>query len=420
MKTTGIIAEYNPFHNGHLYQMQRARKLTGCDFLIIVMSPDFVQRGEPALLDKWARARMALLGGADLVLELPVRYAAASAEFFAKGAVELLDCLGVVDALSFGCESDRMEPLMEYARFLSEEEPESVSFYLQEKLRQGVSYAEARCLAYLEYRREEKGSQAGEALRFEEENTLRKALSSPNNILAVEYLKAILRSRSRMQPYPVPRTGCGYHDLMIAGKSDALSERVSPSSAAGIRAALSEGIDVRDQMPDASYELLSEELSEGRFLTCADLDLALRLSLHEKQAFLADYADVNGELANRIRHLLPEYTGFDQFCALLKTKQIAYTRVRRALLHILLGLGKKEKQKVSYARVLGFRRSAKPLLSDIKRKASIPLVTRLPSEDSFPELMREDLNATNLWELLVSQKTGAILRCERQRRLIIL
>ena len=135
MKTTGIIAEYNPFHNGHLYQMQRARKLTGCDFLIIVMSPDFVQRGEPALLDKWVRARMALLGGADLVLELPVRYAAASAEFFAKGAVELLDCLGVVDALSFGCESDRMEPLMEYARFLSEEEPESVSFYLQEKLR---------------------------------------------------------------------------------------------------------------------------------------------------------------------------------------------------------------------------------------------------------------------------------------------
>ena len=92
-------------------------------------------------------------------------------------------------------------------------------------------------------------------------------------------------------------------------------------------------------MPDASYELLSEELSEGRFLTCADLDLALRLSLHEKQAFLADYADVSGELANRIRHLLPEYTGFDQFCALLKTKQIAYTRVRRALLHILLGLG---------------------------------------------------------------------------------
>lgn len=441
MKTTGIIAEYNPFHNGHLYQMQRARELTGCEYLVIVMSPDFVQRGAPSLLDKWARARMALICGADLVLELPVRCATGSAEFFAGGAVSLLDSLGVVDAVSFGCETDRTEPLIEYARFLSGAEPERYRSLLQEKLRQGISYAGARCMSYLEYtgtKHADPESSVSKAERNRNEESLTRILMSPNNILAVEYLKAIFRSGSRMQAYPVLRTGAGYHDLKMPGNAfppravtadndNTLSPHASapfssslPASAAGIRAALSEGTDVRNLMPETAYQILCEELSEGRILTSSDLDLALRLKLYENRTALAEYVDVSKDLANRIDHLLPQYTGFEQFTALLKTKQIAHTRVRRALLHILLGLQKKEKQQPSYARVLGFRRSAAPLLSRIKDEASIGMVTRLPPEKLISEPMREDLNATSLWELLVSDKTGAPVRNERQRQIIIL
>ncbi len=448
MKTVGIIAEYNPFHNGHLYQMLEARKQSGADYLVVVMSPDFVQRGEPALLDKWTRARMALDGGADLVLELPVRYATGSAEFFASGAISVLSGLGVVDSLSFGCEMNQSSglshtagTLFEYAKFLSEDEPEEYSAMLKKNLKNGMSYAQARCLAYLSY------------TGRDDENAL---LNSPNNILAVEYMKAILRSGAGMSVLPILRIGAGYNDKKIqkALNSDrtGMPSGTMFASATGIRSALDAGSDIRNLMPPTALKLLMDEISLHRFLVPADLDLPLHLALYEKRSSLTDYVDVSEDLANRIEHLLPQYLGFDQFTALLKTRQIAYTRVRRALLHILLGL-KKDHSKISCARVLGFRKDSSALLHEIKKKASIPLITKLPSEarlgHSMPKdfnldqplqtnysstrplpdeenhlsfdqsLTEEDLNATQLWELIVSHKTGAPVRNERQRQILI-
>ena len=151
MKTVGIIAEYNPFHKGHAYQIQKARELSGADYIIAVMSPDFVQRGSVALADKWTRTRMALLGGADLVLELPVCYACASAEYFAEGGVALLNALNVVDGLSFGCEAGNLELLSGAAHFFAlprEEEPALYRTFLQNRLKMGHSFPQARMEAY--------------------------------------------------------------------------------------------------------------------------------------------------------------------------------------------------------------------------------------------------------------------------------
>ena len=422
MKTTGIIAEYNPFHNGHLYQMEKARALSGADYIIAVMSPDFVQRGAPALLDKWTRARMALEAGADLVLELPIRSATGSAEFFAQGGVSLLSSLGVVDALSFGCETDNLAPLEEYAHFLCMEEPEEYRTLLQSALKEGTSFAKARCRAFMKFKESHlsvfkdlisSSFEDPHPADFEDTDItkLKDSLSSPNNILAIEYLKAIYKSGSRMRPVPVLRVGAGYHDRSLS----------CCASASGIRSALIAGKDVRSQMSSMAYELLQEELSSNRFLTSSDLDLPLHLKLTECRDSLSDYLDVSEDLANRIGNLLPQYTGFEQFTDLLKTKQIAHTRISRALLHILLGLKKRTDTIFpQYARVLGFRKSAQPLLSKIKEYSSIPLITKLPPDSQMSTALREDLNASELWELLVSHKTGAPVRRERQRQIVLL
>ncbi len=420
MKTLGIIAEYNPFHNGHLYQMLEARKRSAADHVIVVMSPDFVQRGDPALLDKWVRARMALLSGADLVIELPIRCAAGSAEFFASGGVSLLASLGVVDALSFGCEADDITPLKEYAHFLCENEPEDYRSLLQDRLRLGDSFAKARCLSYLEYT----GTEDPEG-----------SLSSPNNILAVEYMKAQRRLGSDMEIFPIKRLGAGYHDTD--------TDHTFYVSASGIRSDLSdngfspERIDhIEDHMPHTASCLLKEAISEKRYLVPSDFDLPLHLALYENRSCLTDFVDVTDDLANRIENLLMQYTGFDQFTSLVKSRQTAYTRVHRALLHILLGLRKEQApvphisdltdeaisglpEKPQYARILGFRKEASALLHEIKQHSSIPLITKLPGEDLMPSALSEDIRASHLWEMVASHKTGAPVRNERQRRMII-
>ena len=427
MKTVGIIAEYNPFHNGHLYQMQEARRCAGADYVVVAMSGDFVQRGEPALLDKWTRAGMALAAGADLVLELPVRVSAGSAEFFARGGVSLLSSLGVVDALSFGYESvptsasipsdqgipsDRsiqkdLQCLSQAADFFSREETDVYKKELKTLLAAGRTYAQARVEAYT---------------RTEIADTTVPAdlLKSPNNILAVEYLKAIRQLKSRLSVIPVPRLGAGYHDSALPMKDTAdlaAAGLASPASASGIRSALSRKESVTPYMPQDAYELMTEQLAENRSLVPSDIDLLLHESLLRLKDHLEEYQDVGIDLANRIRALLGEYTGFESFAMRIKTRQVTLTRVKRALIHILLGI-KKSSDPDAYARVLGFRQTAQPLLHRISQESSVPMITKLPKE--LPAGLEEDLHAAHIWEMLVCHKTGKPLCSEYQRQLVIL
>ena len=204
MKIAGIIAEYNPFHTGHAYHIQKTRELTGADYIIVVLSGDFVQRGAPALYSKHLRTRMALLGGADLVFELPSTHACESAEFFAQNAVGLLDGLGCVDVLSFGSESGTIEPFLKLGSFLSAETPEYQNL-IKKYLKKGESFPKARSLTLQE-------------LLSDTDADTGIFLQTPNNILGVEYCKALCRQNSTIRPLTVKREGNAYHDNSLNGQ----------------------------------------------------------------------------------------------------------------------------------------------------------------------------------------------------------
>ena len=385
MKTISIIAEYNPLHNGHAWQIAEAKRRTGADFALIVMSGDFVQRGEPAILDKFSRTKMALLGGADLVIELPVRYAAGSAEYFARGACSLLASLNVTDTLCFGCETEDPAAFASLSSLLADE-PEAFGKYLRQYLAAGNSYPKARLLALKDYFSLKhnflKNSESSDnCLSFE---TAAELLSSPNNTLGLEYLIACRRLGTSFDFLPIRRQGASYHSSLPDGNfASATAIRKDPSLAC-------------EYMPDTCRDIFEDGISSQLFHTADGYSDLLHYALL-MQSDYTPFLDVNADLSDRIRKLLPQYESFSSFVDLLKTKQVTEARIRRSLLHILLGIRKKELPEdrfagLSYARVLGFRHSARPLLTEIKKRSSIPLLTRaadakkllLPSElDEF-------------------------------------
>lgn len=367
-KVNGIIAEYNPFHNGHLFQLADAREQTGADYTIVVMSGNFTQRGTPALLNKFDRAKMALQCGADLVLELPILYAASSAEYFATGGVSLLTKLGVTDYLCFGSECGDLTMLQHIADILAEEPPEYTD-HLKASLRRGSSYPLARLEALIHM---------DPSL-----NDCEDILKSANNILGIEYLKALRRLDSPMLPVTTLRNASGYHDRMLNRHY---------SSALALRQALYDNCNpemLATQMPPEAFRILSDAWEKHSLLQLNDFSE----QLHYKLLSLSDtgysqYLDVSGDLSDRIRKHLYHFKDYRSFCDLLKTKELTYTRISRCLLHILLDLTKEDLELarqhdfISYARVLGFRRKAAPLLSEIKKHSTIPMITRLADADS--------------------------------------
>lgn len=395
MSINGIIAEYNPFHNGHKYQLEESRRLTNADHTIVVMSGSFVQRGAPALADKHIRTEMALRCGADLVLELPALYATASSEYFAAGAVALLDKLGVATHLCFGSECGDVGQLERIAAFLLEE-PLWYSAALKQFLKQGLSYPDARARAISTAACREAGTHT-----FSEDCA--SILCSPNNILGIDYIKEIIKRKSRLIPFTIKRIGAGYHDDAISSAVSGVS-LPSPVSALAIRRTLQEGesaASIRPHMPREAALLLESCLAQNRAVYADDLSgiLYYKLLTEREQGYEA-YLDVSRDLSNRILGSLNRFTGFQAFCDLLKTKAFTHTRISRCLLHILLGIKKTDMEYgraldyIPYARVLGFRRSAAPLLGQIKNCSSVPLITK--AADTKKSLPPE---ADRLWEL---------------------
>lgn len=407
MKIVGIIAEYNPFHNGHAYQLQRAKELTGADFAVIVMSPDFVQRGEPALTDKYKRAEMALASGADLVLELPVCYACGSAEYFAEGAVALLHSLGCVDVLSFGCETKVPELFAPLAQLLLQE-PEEYREKLLEYQKQGMTYPLAREKAVTDYLGG-KGTAPEAVLEL---------LSSPNNILGLEYVKALKKINSPIATLPIRRLGSGYHSL-------ALDQQFCSASA--VRSRLTGKCALRELapfLPESSLSLLQETALEAGFVTLEQFSSLLHFKLlSEADAGFCRYLDVTPDLSDRIRRILPQYRCISQFISLVKTKQMTEARVRRAFLHILLNITGEATERyrgqgtVFYARILGFRRAASPLLQAIKKQGSIPLLSKLADAKKLLDapalqMLAQDIYASHLYQLPASGDRKAPIRSE--------
>lgn len=471
MKTVGIIAEYNPFHKGHAYQIQKARELSGADYIIAVMSPDFVQRGSVALADKWTRTRMALLGGADLVLELPVCYACASAEYFAEGGVALLNALNVVDGLSFGCEAGDLALLSSAAHFFAvprEKEPALYRNFLQKRLKMGHSYPQARMEAYADFHGTKASCSCPCISDASGRDTARLAaqLSQPNNILAVEYLKAIERLHSPLRPVPVQRIGEGYHGKTSvsdfaapdpgASYFSGLENSSSFVSAATIRRLIRDGHTnkLQDLLPDSSCSLLQKASEHDALLFDNALGQMLQLRLVEltcqeryESTPLTDYLDVTPDLASRIRNHLDEYKSFDQFVTLIKTKQMTETRIRRALLHILLDIRASDAAHVRtekpglYARILGFQKSAQPLIRKIRHEADVPVISDLPAALRLPAfhvpsgspdpadgndaavrraMLLQTVYASRIRSLAVQNQTGRLPVSEYRRQPVIL
>lgn len=418
MKTVGIIAEYNPFHTGHQYQISYAKEQLHADYIIIAMSGDYVQRGAPALIPKHERTKMALLGGADLVLELPVSVSTASAEAFASGGVELLDRLNVVDFLCFGSETGEIGVFHQAAEVLAKE-PLEYQERLRKFLKQGISFPKARSRALLTML-------SPAEMNFSEKEAFEAFLSSPNNILGLEYCKALFRLSSSIRPIPLLRKGNGYHDTE-------LSNAANPSASA-VRRFLSNQKPPFDDLEKtllpylgkASAKILGDSVKAGEFLTDAHLDQLLHYCLITavRENTLTQYQDVSEPLAKRIANTINYYENFRQYVTLLKTKEITQTRIQRALLHILLHM-KSAPAPIGYARVLGFQRQAAPLLSAIKKESRIPLITK--SADA-PGLLcgealkafEETVYASNIYESLLISRTHRRFCHEYQKPVVIL
>ena len=392
MKIVGLITEYNPFHAGHLYHMQQARELTGADYCVVLMSGSFVQRGEPAIFDKYLRTKTALLAGADLVLEIPAAFSTASAHEFAAYGVALLSAIGV-DAAVFGSECGQIEILKQAAYALNHESAE-----FQERLRKGLkaglTYPQAREKA------------------LEMEDTWASVLSSPNNILGIEYLRAAEDLHSPMEFYTISRKGSGYHE-------DTLADANFPSASAIrgiIRNSLSKDKDLLDILASHLPAVTHPAYTGAVPVFVDDFSELLNAAVLQMQATFS-IADLSPELAARLAK--PPYfpLSFEERIQALKTRQLTYTRVSRALLHLVLGMREedisrwKDEGYALYARILGFRRQSSPLLSRLHKKSSIPLITKMADaaqnlSPSALALLEQEVYASHLYQTVRMKRSG--------------
>lgn len=416
MKIVGFIAEYNPFHNGHFYHIQKALEVTEADAAIVVMSGDFVQRGAPAILPKRFRARAALECGVAAVFELPVCYATSSAELFALGAVSLLNQLGVVGSICFGSECGDLQILQQLADILCEE-PAPYQDSLKEYLKKGLSFPAARQLAVSAY--------------FAERHLpdCSSLLNEPNNILGIEYLKALKKTGSHMQPYTIQRMVSSYHDTTLQpaySSASAIRMLLETTQQTGSAICFDE---LTSQIPACHLEFLKKEYCQSYPVLLNDFSLLLRCKLlQNSKTQLNEYQDVSEELANRIYNHQNEFINYSQFGELLKTRELAQTRIFRALLHIVLDIKEKDVQQYLadgihyYARVLGFREDSVKIVSEIAKEGSLPLLTQPGRCELLPpagrQMLMTDLFASNLYQSVITDKYHAAFENEYSKAII--
>ncbi len=400
--TVAIIAEYNPFHNGHAYQISEAKRLSNADFAVVIMSGDFVQRGEPAVMDKYLRTSCALYGGADIVFELPSHFATASSEYFATGAVKLLDRLGFIDSLCFGSECNDIGALRRLASFLLNE-PAEYSSIFKKNIKPGLSYPVARVQSLKEY------SLIKPQELSESDIDL---LNMPNNILGIEYIKALMRLKSDITPFTIERLGSGYHSQELSTYPSASAMR-SSVNASGIES-------IRPYMPESSYNCISGEYNVKWPIVADDLTPLLLYKLMKEDAeSLTEYRDIDYDLACRISNIPYQLSAYTEFAELLKTKKYTAVRISRALLHMLLDDKESdtaEYHSLSYApyiRLLGIKSHATHLLRELNDRLPGFVITKFADakkqlDNDAYRMFSYDINANKLYNQLIFNKYGTV------------
>ena len=413
MKVAGIVAEFNPFHTGHAYIIEEARRMTGCDYVIVVMSGNFVQRGEPAIADKFTRTRMSLQCGADVVIELPAISASAAAADFARTAVSLLLHTGVVTHLVFGSESGQIQPLSQIADILYEE-PESFKMMLRSHQRDGLSFPAARAQAL---------KNTFSTISF---------LDTPNDILAVEYLIALKRFKSdSVTPVTISRIGAGYHELSMQTdfvSASAMRKWILEHGHAHMHRLPDKSI------PDACQDIYRQWILNGTCIGPDDLTQMLGTALLQHIDY-TDFLGISNDLSNRIGKYSHTLRTFESFVDTIKTKNMTRTAISRALLHMVLGHKKtdmdmlKSLDDAPYIRLLGFNAQSSALLKQIQAHSDIPVITK-PSaarrqlNQSQLQIFNQDVYAARIYRLLQLSKMGenaitAVLADEMQQTPVI-
>lgn len=379
----GIIAEYNPFHNGHKLHIDKTKSELSDD-IVLVMSPNYVQRGEPAIIDKWTRTSMALENGVSVVIEMPTPFATSSAELFALAGVTLLEKTEIINTISFGSESGNIETLSEIASILTSETDEYKN-HLKNYLSQGLVFPVARAKAL------------STILPIDDD-----VINNPNNILAIEYIKALKNIGSSIKPYTIQREKVGYHS---SKKVDNIS------SATGIRKAIlnQDTNFISSVVPAKSYDKIKTLIDKGTcpiYLNDFSSDLNYKLRISDK-SYISSILDVTEGIENRIYESLNYTYNISDMLSFIKTKRYTHTKIQRALLHILLDIKKTDLEKYQmnfcpYIRILGFRKDKSNILSEISKKSSVPVITninKLPKNlsDTATQMIYNEIMYTDLY-----------------------
>ena len=389
-KVLGIVGEYNPFHNGHLYHLEESKKMTSSNYTVAVISGNFTQRGSTAIIDKWSRAEMAIKNGIDLVIELPVLYATSSAENFADGAIKILDSLKVVDYISFGAETSDIDILDNFADILYKE-PLKYRSFLSHELKKGISFPKARENALLMYL-----------------NGNRKyinVMSSPNNILGIEYIKALKKHKSNIKPISIARFETGYNDVTYSGNI---------ASATAIRNIIKNGgfEALRKLLPNSSFNILINNIKQGHIVP--DLSVFERQIIYNLRSMfpeeISELAEVSEGLEHSLKNAANSCNTLDELLTNVKSKRYTSTRLQRILLYSLLNITKKDidlsKKASPYVRVLGLNKRGKFLISEIaKANPKLELITSVKkfvdksTNKNLKAMIEKDIWATDVYTL---------------------
>jgi predicted nucleotidyltransferase len=383
MNITGIVTEYNPFHNGHLYHLNSAINSIKSDGIVCVMSGNFVQRGCPALIDKYKRAEIAVLNGVDLVLELPTFYSVSSAEFFAKGSISILNSLGVVNNIFFGSESGDIEKLKAISKLLVDE-PTEFKIEIKNNLNKGLTYAKSRELAIKNHFKDD---------------SLNNILNSSNNILAIEYMKALIKLESSIVPFTIKREGSNYNDKSLNS---------SFASATSIREFIKNKSNLEDlvrYLPQKTLNYLKNlENIHYSFVYEDEMYKYIKYRILSNNINFKNLQEINEGLDNKILKEIYESKSYKELILNIKSKRYTYTKISRLLTQIFLTFDSYSYKDLSmdgnlYARVLAFNNNGRSILREMKSKSSIPIITKINKNNSNP-LLNLDINSTKAYSIL--------------------
>ena len=424
MKSVGLITEYNPLHTGHIYHMQKAKEITGADCCIAVMSGNFVQRGEPAIVNKYLRCAAAIDAGVNLCIELPSFYAVSSAEGFADGAVRLLNSL-MCDYVVFGSECGNIDILYSAADILVNE-PAAYRDELKRLLSKGNSFPAARQSALVKYMTEYETLQKSNNAPVE---NITNTLSSPNNTLGIEYIKSIIKHSFNIKPLTIKREGTGYNENVINGLPSASAIRTQYCSYINSESTCTNNNSKKFTLPSDLSSLLpgsmAERINEQPPILLDDMTALFNYKmsglfnkcLYDKNSIakeLSSYMDISIELGNRMADCFKGNEPLSSYCMNVKSRQYTYSRICRCVLHIILNITKINAahysgENVPYIRILGFDTTGQKYLSEIKKKCSPQIITKTAD---YKDMLVDDIYCTSIYNQLVYNKYNMIIKDE--------